>query len=229
MSDRGQLACSAIIAVLVGVMTTTARADDRKPERRALIFGDSQLYGEFGAELHERVRARGYSVETHAACSASSFTYLRVWETPCGYLVRRSTAEQKQPRMWHLEGKRKVPSISALMRRQPELVILVLGTNNGTAPEYARRFAQRLLERIFAVPSVKRVYWVGPPAFRGHDRLTPSLIGAVQSFTRASFIDSRPFNKARPLPRTHEHFGRRKARRWAGWVFAQMEPSLPSS
>jgi len=221
----GGLCIAAFLAV-----SSPAEATDRKSERRALIFGDSQLYGEFGSAMHELMRARGYSVETHAVCSASSFTFLKDWETPCGYKVRRSTAAQSKPRTWYLNGKRKVPSIRALLKRRPEVVILVLGTNNGTTPHNARRFAQRLLRRIFAKSTVKRVYWVGPPTFRGEkDRLTPNLVRAIRTFDRAAFIDSRPFNTGKPLPRSHEHFGRMKARRWASWVFARMRSSLPNS
>lgn len=179
--------------------------------------------------MHERVRRQGYAVETHAVCSASSYTFLRKWETPCGYLVRRSSAEQASPRIYHLNGAREIPGIRQLLHRQPELVILVLGTNNGTAPRNARRFAQLLVHRILATPSVKRVVWVGPPALGGPDYLARNLSKALSSIDRVSFIDSRPFNADKPLPRTHEHFGRRKARRWAAWVWARMQASLPSS
>ena|GEM_PF-6241363 len=226
---RAYRGLSALVVAALLAIAATAHASDRKSERRALIIGDSQVYGAFGGAIHEDVRQQGYTVETHSVCSASSFTFLRHWETPCGYLVRRSRAEDKTPHIYHLSGTHKVPSINELMRQQPELVILVLGTNNGTAPKNARRFARLLVRRILATPSVKRVVWIGPPALRGPDYLARNINVALSTIDRASFIDSRPFNADKPLPRSHEHFGPRKARRWASWVWTRLQADLPNS
>lgn len=210
-----------------GAAIVEGGVDAEPPKVRAptiLVLGDSHTYGQFGQRLHERLAARGtHAVVSQAAGGATTETYLEAQpEALVGYRMRETTRGERAPRetAHGLHGPL-VPLDALLAKHDPEIVVVALGTNRPRAP--VTDSGESLLRRLVR-DRVRQIVWIGPPAI-GPDRseaLVASLEAAVHRFPSATFIDSRRFNDAAPLPPANPHFGPDDARRWADVTFTQM-------
>ena len=195
---------------------------------RVLIIGDSLSDGTDGRPgtfgvppklsltpgqfFAKRLKTRGHSVRIHARVGRSAHVFV----TRQGGL--------------------------ALLRRElaahcPDVVVIILGTNDLHFPE---RDTERALRRIRGVFKGIPVYHIGPPAFvsrkRSYNTLAKRVVRAGRAVFGSRFIDARPMTKDIVEPaqgRAHDlvHFKIAGAivvaARWAAALQNATTPSAP--
>jgi hypothetical protein len=198
-----------------------------------LIIGDSHAFGPFGRTLHELLARTSEHVVFEAACGATTEMFLFPYpEVVCGYRVLESKGIEASPHAvvstWH---NARIHNLDTMMKTyQPEVVVVVLGTNYPRAP--VADSTEAFMKRLCRAPSIgracPRVFWVGPPAFGAQAGvyISKTIRSVVEGHDGAMFIDSTVFNEQKPLPLRKPHFGDDEGRRWAEFAFTQIASEL---
>lgn len=193
--------------------------------KQALIIGDSHLYGKFGETLHRILKSQvDGDIVSIASCPASPKTYLaKDISASCGLKVRKSFSSDEKPgskintALNMIRGNTSALS-SYINYLRPELIIVALGTNMGNqGSKMIISSARQLATYIARRSPMSKIFWVGPPTYRGSSRIVKAISLALQE-TKVKFIDGQPYNRKKPLPRSNPHFGPKGASRWAKYI-----------
>jgi hypothetical protein len=206
------------------------------PPRRILVVGDSHLDGTFGRQLVAGLDAlspRRY-VDVYASCGANPASFLtRPRTSQCGTWFRHGA-----PRQVESEDSAPTPPVSAALRPETDIVVIVLGTNMA---DWSHGVVNDLGDagRLAAAATARgaRCFWVGPPPARGNKvrgayLLTPAQALAnyrgldaglqAQVSGRCGYIASRlPYSGTDGM-----HYDDAASARWAGSVLAAIRSSL---
>ena len=194
--------------------------------KNVLILGDSHMYGDFGKNLHSKMFEKyGGAVTTIAVCPATPWTYLQEKvKGVCGVKIRKARGGKNLGTTFKRVKSSLRPLDELLSQLRPSLVVVALGTNLGrTSQKKIMAQVRGLTAKIRGKRPHARIVWMGPPNYKGADKIAFALAKANKETSDASYLDGRHFNLKRPLPRKNPHFGRKTAGKWALYMFDKMD------
>lgn len=197
-----------------------------KHSKSVLILGDSHMYGNFGHILHNNFSVKmGHDVTSIAVCPATPRTYLQTRiKAYCGLRIRKSKAHRGfKTTVRKVKGDTQ-PLKAQLDMTRPHLVVIALGTNMGNqSHKNIFQHSMDLVKSIHKHAPNAQIVWLGPPNYRGADRISNALRQAMNQTHIAQYFEGTGYNRTRPLPKKNPHFGKRQAGLWADYMFQKLK------
>lgn len=177
--------------------TNISFVDDSKDKtinsnKKVLIIGDSQTYGNYGTKLDELVRNTGAKTLTYASWGSSPNSWFSGWET---INLWSKGLDGKETRTHNTS----TPNIEDIIKKEkPDIVIVTMGGNmiTNATQENVTKSVDKIASAIKS--SGAKLYWAGPPKYDPNKR-TPEQLETFYGFlaksvsTHGKLIDSRKF------------------------------------